>query len=76
MPTPCRPCRDRPAAVQRQGLAARAAFAPVIDAAERATLLRRHQETARCPSLEVLVKYGLSMTHAHRIAFLSDPERA
>ena len=32
----------------------RAAFAPVTDPMERAALLRRHAETGRCPSLEVL----------------------
>ncbi|MBV9850056.1 MAG: hypothetical protein JO250_10325 [Armatimonadetes bacterium] len=53
----------------------RAAFVPVTDPAERAALLRRHAETGRCPSLEVLVKYGLALTHARQIAFLTDAER-
>ena len=52
----------------------RAAFAPVTDPAERTALLRRHSETGRCPSLEVLIKYGLDLTHAREIAFLTDAE--
>ena len=53
----------------------RAAFAPVTDPAERAALMRRHAETGRCPSLEVLVKYGLALDHARLVAFLTDEER-
>ena len=53
----------------------RAAFAPVSDPAERAALLRRHVETGRCPSLEILVKYGLDLTHVREVAFLTDAER-
>ena len=52
----------------------RAAFAPVSDPAERAALLRRHDGTGRCPSLAVLVKYGLALTHAREIAFLTAEE--
>ena len=53
----------------------RAAFVPITDPGERAALLRRHAETGRCPSLEVLVKYGLALTHTREIAFLTDAER-
>ena len=54
----------------------RAAFAPVTDPLERAALLRRHAGMGRCPSLEVLVKYGLDLTHAQEIAFLTDAEHS
>ena len=52
----------------------RAAFAPVTGPDERAALLRRHVETGRSPSLEVLVKYGLALAHAREIAFLTHEE--
>ena len=39
----------------------RAANQPVTDAGEMAELLRRHAETGRFPSLEVLVRYGLGL---------------
>ena len=53
----------------------RADFLPVTDPADRAALLRRHSEAGRCPSLEVLVKYGLSLSHMREVAFLTDGER-
>ena len=53
----------------------RAAFGPITDPPERAALLRRHAAKGRCPSLEVLVKYGLALTHTQEIAFLTDAER-
>ncbi len=46
----------------------RAALCPVTDPAERAALWHRHEATGRFPSLEVLVKYGLSLTHLEKIA--------
>ncbi len=54
----------------------RAALRPVTDADERAALWRRHVSTGRFPSLEVLVKYGLSLAHLERIALLTDDELA
>ena len=53
----------------------RAACQPVTDASERADLLRRHADTGRFPSLEVLVHYGLDLVHLLQVAFVSDEER-
>lgn len=53
----------------------RAACQPVTDALERANLLRRHADTGRFPSLEVLAHYGLDLTHLAQIAFVTDEER-
>lgn len=47
----------------------RAALTPVTDPAEQAALLRTHAATGRFPSLEALVKYGLSLTELSSIAF-------
>lgn len=52
----------------------RAACQPVTDASERADLLRRHADTGRFPSLEVLVHYGLGLTHLAQIAFVTEEE--
>ena len=40
----------------------RAACQPVTDPSEKAALLRRHADTGRFPSMEVLVQYGLALT--------------
>lgn len=53
----------------------RAACRPVTDEFEKAALLRRHADTGRFPSLEVLVQYGLDLTHLVRVAFVTDEER-
>ncbi|MDQ2799302.1 MAG: DUF4433 domain-containing protein [Armatimonadota bacterium] len=53
----------------------RAACQPVTDASERADLLRRHADTGRFPSLEVLVHYGLDLTRLTQIAFVTEEER-
>ena len=47
----------------------RAANQPVTDPAEMAELLRRHAETGRFPSLEVLVRYGLGLDLVTEVAF-------
>ena len=52
----------------------RAAYVPVTDPAEKAEMLRRHDETHRFPSLEVLVHYGLDCTHLQKICFAADDE--
>lgn len=54
----------------------RAACRPVTDEAEKATLLRRHEDTGRFPSLEVLVHYGLDLTSLVKVSFLTGEERA
>ena len=54
----------------------RAACAPVTDPAEQTDLLRRHADTGRFPSLEVLVRYGLDLAPLVRVAFVSEEERA
>jgi len=53
----------------------RACFTPVTEAVERAALLRRYTEACRLPSLEILVKYGLPLTHLTAVAFIDDGER-
>ncbi len=52
----------------------RAAYVPVTAAAEKAALLRRHDETHHFPSLEVLVHYGLDFAHLMMIAFAAEEE--
>ncbi len=52
----------------------RSAYVPVTDAAEKADLLRRHDETHHFPSLEVLVHYGLDFAALTRIRFAADDE--
>ena len=47
----------------------RADCQPVTDTGEMAELLRRHAETGRFPSLEVLVRYGLGLDTLTQIAF-------
>ncbi len=54
----------------------RAACQPVTDPAEKEALLRRHADTGRFPSLEVLVQYGLDLTHLVRVAFATEQECA
>lgn len=54
----------------------RTACQPVTDPLEKAALLRRHLETGRFPSLEVLVQYGLDLTFLVQVAFATDEERA
>jgi hypothetical protein len=49
----------------------RAAFQPITEPAEREALWRRHTSTGRFPSLEVLIKYGLSLEHLERIALFT-----
>lgn len=53
----------------------RVAFQPVTNASERADLLRRHADTGRFPSLEMLVHYGLDLAHLVQVAFVTDEER-
>jgi len=53
----------------------RAACRPVTDEAEKAALLRRHADTGRFPSLEVLVQYGLDLAPLVQVAFVTDDER-
>ena len=54
----------------------RAACRPVTELSEKEALLRRHADTGRFPSLEVLVQYGLDLTHLVYIAFATEQERA
>jgi len=53
----------------------KAAYVPVTDAAEKAELLRVHDETHRYPSLEVLVHYGLDFAYLQTILFPDEEER-
>lgn len=53
----------------------KAAYVPIADAAEKAELLRVHDETHRYPSLEVLVHYGLDFAHLEKILFPDEEER-
>ena len=52
----------------------RAEYVPVTDAADKAEMLRRHDETHHFPSLEVLVHYGLDFNHLKKICFAADDE--
>ena len=52
----------------------RAACLPVTDPWEKEALLRRHADTGRFPSLEVLVQYGLDLTHLVQVAFATEAE--
>ncbi len=52
----------------------RSAYVPVTDSAEKAEMLRRHDEDHQFPSLEVLVHYGLDFAHLQKIAFAADDE--
>ena len=54
----------------------RAICQPITEAAEKTALLRRHEDTGRFPSLEVLVHYGLDLTSLVQVAFLTGEERA
>lgn len=53
----------------------RACYVPVTDPGERGALLARYQEGRRLRSLEILVKYGLPLNCATKIAFVDDQER-
>jgi hypothetical protein len=53
----------------------KADYVPVTDAAEKTEMLRRHDETHRYPSLEVLVHYGLDFAHLQKIVFSDEEER-
>jgi len=53
----------------------KAAYVPITDAAEKADMLRVHDETHRYPSLEVLVHYGLDFAHLQTILFPDEEER-
>ena len=53
----------------------KAAYVPVTDFAEKAEMLRVHDETHRYPSLEVLVHYGLDFAHLQTILFPDEEER-
>lgn len=52
----------------------RSAYVPVIDAAEKAEMLGRHDRAQRFPSLEVLVHYGLDFAPLQKIHFAADDE--
>lgn len=47
----------------------RADCRPVTDDAEKTEILRRHADTGRFPSLEVLIRYGLGLETLTQIAF-------
>ena len=53
----------------------RAACLPITDPEEKKALLRRHAQTGRYPSLEVLAHYGLGLSHLAQIAFLTKLEQ-
>jgi hypothetical protein len=53
----------------------RIAFQPVFEPSERIALWRRHHELKQYRSLEVLVKYGLSIDLLKTIVFLTEDER-
>ncbi len=53
----------------------RASSRPVTDPVEKAALLRRHLETGRCPSLEVLVHYGLDLAALVQVRFVTEEEQ-
>jgi hypothetical protein len=53
----------------------KAAYIPVMDAAEKTEMLRRHDEKRQFPSLEVLVHYGLDFAHLQKIVFPDEEER-
>ena len=53
----------------------KAAYVPVTDAAEKAEMLRRHDERRHFPSLEVLVHYGLDFAHLQAIVFADAEEQ-
>lgn len=52
----------------------RSAYIPITNAAEKAEMLRRHDDAHQFPSLEVLVHYGLDFAHLQRVAFAADDE--
>ena len=52
----------------------RSAYVPVIDAAEKTGMLRRHDQAQQYPSLEVLVQYGLDLTHLQKVVFADAEE--
>ena len=52
----------------------RSAYVPVTNPAEKAEMLRQHDEAHHFPSLEVLVHYGLDFTHLQKITSAADDE--
>lgn len=52
----------------------RSAYVPITNAAEKAEMLRRHDEEHYFPSLEVLVHYGLDFAYLTKITFAADDE--
>ena len=52
----------------------RSAYVPVTDPADKAEMLRRHDDTHHFPSLEVLVHYGLDFASLQKIHFAADDE--
>ncbi len=53
----------------------KSAFVPVADSEDKDRILRQHA-AGRYPSLEVVVKYGLSLAHVQQIAFATLQEQA
>ena len=76
---------DRPSLLSRPDVAllpyntkawrTRSACRPVTDPQECSALLRRHTETGRFPSLEVLIHYGLDLTPLVEVRFAAVRER-
>lgn len=52
----------------------RAACQPVMEPSEKAALLHAHTQTGRCPSLEVLVHYGLDLAPLVELRFVTEDE--
>jgi hypothetical protein len=52
----------------------KSAFVPITDEAGKRRLLDERAAGGRNPSLEVLVKYGLSLEHAERVIYSSTAE--
>jgi hypothetical protein len=52
----------------------RSAYAPVTDPGQREALLNSYLSGYRLPSLEILVKYGLSLGGLQETAFINDSE--
>lgn len=76
---------DRPMLLARQDVAllpyntkawrTRSVCGPVTDPEKCSSLLRRHAQTGRFPSLEVLVHYGLDLTALIETRFATEAER-
>lgn len=54
---------------------AKAAYVPVTDPDQQRDLLNDHRRKTRCPSLEILVKYGLGLETLAQVAFVCEAER-